>query len=104
MTPFYMCLRENAIGAAFSHFQFALNNLKFAAVFGHGDLCAKQPAGDEINGLIEMRRSGVNKKCGVVFGGVGVGVVADFLEQVAILFFGSPAVGTAGDEVLEQMG
>jgi len=46
---------------------------------------------------------GVDEEGGVVFGGVGVGVVADRLEKLLVLFFGATPVAAAGDEVLEKM-
>ena len=86
-----------------SHLQFSLHHLIFAPKLVRRDGRPQHPAGQQIDGIVQIRRRGIDEIGGVIRRGISVGVVADFLQQRAILGLGAPLRRPPGHQVFQQV-
>ena len=98
-----MWLIEDAVGFLLVHFDFTLYDLEFTVKLVAGKLGVGGEIDEQVHGGGPFIGGGVDEVDGGVGLGVGVGVVADLLEEEGVLGFLAFAGAGAGDEMLDDV-
>ena len=83
--------------------ELTLHDPLFALELCRRNTAVEHPIGQQLQGRAPMRRRRVNVVCRVVHSGVGIGVVANLLQDATAVCCTPGTCGAAVDKVLEEM-